>query len=98
MVAMNSGLQSQEGRRISGRVLAAADSSALRTVWVGLVPAGGATLTDSSGVFSLAAPAGTARLAIRRIGLVPDTVALAPGQDTITIFARALAVRLAPVG
>src|SRR2546421_247213 len=54
------------------------------------------TLTDSVGRFVMRAPAGPLRIAIRRIGLKPDTAAAS--GDSVTIFARPLAIRLAPMG
>jgi hypothetical protein len=55
-------------------------------------------LTDSSGRFVLETPGQPILLATRRIGILADTVAVAAERDTVTIFARPLAVRLAEVG
>src|SRR6185503_1667923 len=92
-----SALRAQETRHITGRVLATPDSTPLGSV---LVAATGSrsTLTDSAGRFELDAPNTAVRLLIRRIGIVPDSVMVPAGRDTVTILARALAVQLAPVG
>ncbi|MBI4500821.1 MAG: TonB-dependent receptor plug domain-containing protein [Gemmatimonadetes bacterium] len=97
LFAGTSRLEGQEGRQIAGRVLSAGDSAALVAVWIGTV-GGASTLTDSAGRFSLPVPRGPVRLAIRRVGLVADTTLVPPDRDSVTIFARNQAVRLAPVG
>ncbi len=96
-VATISPLSAQQGRRIAGHVVAASDSAPLAGVVVGAVGTPTATLTDQAGRFELRAPAGAARITIRGIGIAPDTVLLPAGQDTIRIYARALAIALAPV-
>jgi TonB-dependent receptor-like protein len=97
LLAIASRLESQEGRLITGRVLAAADSTPLGSVRTGAVGTLAVTFTNSAGRFALRTPAGVARITIRGLGIAPDTVTVPAGQDTVSIFARALAVRLAPV-
>jgi hypothetical protein len=101
LFAVAARLESQEGRGrrlINGHVFAAADSTPLVAVVVGAVGMSGATLTDPDGRFALRTPAGVAWITIRGIGIVPDTVMVSAAQDTVRIFARAIAIPLAPVG
>src|SRR5687768_11508719 len=81
-----------QDRRLAGTVVAAADSTTLEGVSVGVVGTAAATITDAAGRFLLQAPVGAVRLTIRRIGLAPDTFAVAPGQDSVVLYARVSAV------
>jgi hypothetical protein len=89
-----SAVEAQDSRRIAGSVLAASDSARLARVEVDLVGGSASAVTDTQGRFTLAVPLGPVRLAIRRIGIAPDTIAVAAGQDSVVIFARVLAVEL----
>ena len=81
--AAASRLESQGARRVEGSVLAATDSSPLAEVEVRVVGFAIWTLTDSVGRFVMRAPAGPLRIAIRRIGLKPDTAAAS--GDSVTM-------------
>jgi len=89
----------QERRDLSGRVLAA-DSTPLR--WVSVLvldaPRRDSAVTDRDGRFSFSAvPRVPLRLAIRALGVQPDTVAVASGVDTLTIYVRPLSIDLPPL-
>ncbi|MBI4500896.1 MAG: TonB-dependent receptor [Gemmatimonadetes bacterium] len=89
-------LPAQDQRSIAGRVLSLSDSTPLASVQV-TVSGGRFGLTDSSGTFTLDAPPGSIQIAIRRVGIVPDTVSVPAGQDSVVIYARLLAVPLGVV-
>ena len=91
-------LHAQGSRRVSGRVLSAADSAPLASVLVRTVGSPGSVLSDSAGAFVIEGPVTPFRIAIRRIGLVPDTASVPAGVDTVTLYARALPVLLSPLG
>src|ERR1041384_3625586 len=90
-------LAAQQGRLIRGQLLAAADSTPVAAAIVGAVGVAGTAVTDSSGRFALVMPAGLARLTIRGIGVVPDTVIIPASADSVRIFVFRLAIELAPV-
>jgi hypothetical protein len=98
LVTLATGLEAQERRDLSGRVLAA-DSTPLRWVSVLLLePRRDSTTTDRDGRFAFSAvPRIPLRLAIRALGIQPDTVALAPGVDSLTIYVRPLSIDLPPL-
>ena len=92
-------LESQGVRRpITGHVFAAADSTPVEAVVVGAVGTGIVTFTDRAGRFALQVPRGAVRIAIHGIGIVPDTISVPAGIDTVKIFVRPLAIVLPPVG
>src|SRR5581483_11842025 len=90
-------LAGQQERVLSGEIRSAADSLHLQGVWIGLVGSKAAAVSDSGGHFSLRLPAGPVRLTFRRIGMIPDTVAVSGEATSLTIYARAIAVRLDPL-
>src|SRR5438477_9905954 len=101
VMATASRLQSQEPRRVAGLVVAAADTTPLDQVWVGVVGVQSASFSDSAGHFILRIPSSARppfKLTIRRVGLRPDTVAVPVGSDSVTIFARTAAIRLGGIG
>ncbi|HXE58530.1 MAG TPA: TonB-dependent receptor [Gemmatimonadales bacterium] len=73
-------------RLIRGRVIGAADGTALEAAVVrALAPAGATVATGPDGGFRLRLGPGPATLAAASIGFAPETVTVAPGQDTVTI-------------
>ena len=88
----------QQTRLLTGHVFAFADTTPLASVVVGALGTPTVTLTDASGRFALQVPAGPVRVTIRGIGVAPDTIAVPADQDTLRIFAHALAITLPPVG
>jgi hypothetical protein len=89
----------QARRDLSGRVLAA-DSTPLRWVTVLLldVPTRDSTATDPDGRFVLpGVPRRPLRLAIRALGIQPDTVGVPADRDTLTIYVRPLSIELPPL-
>jgi TonB-dependent Receptor Plug Domain len=84
----------QQGRVVRGRVLAAADSTALGGVMVGAVGLGTTTVTDDSGTFTLAAPAGAVRVTVAGAGIRSDTVAVPANTSTVTIYAWSVPIEL----
>lgn len=92
------GLAAQGGRDIRGHVRAAADSSAIAGVRVTVVGGNRMAVTGRDGGFTLrAVPRGLTTLALLGGGIVPDTVAMPLGRDTITIYVRRLSIALPAV-
>jgi len=91
-------LAAQQARVLHGQVVEASDSAAVRGALVGVVGAPGTALTDDSGRFALAVPAGALRVTVAGIGIGPDTVTVAAGATEVRIVARQRAVVLAAVG
>ncbi|HET7039389.1 MAG TPA: TonB-dependent receptor [Gemmatimonadales bacterium] len=88
-----------QSRDLSGRVLAA-DSTPLRWVTVRLLDLArrDSAVTGADGRFAFAqVPRLPLRLAVRAVGLQPDTVAVPPDADTLTVYVRPVSVRLPPL-
>jgi hypothetical protein len=89
----------QARRDLSGRVLAA-DSTPLRwvTVLVLDLARGDSAVTDADGRFVVTGlPRVPLRVAIRAVGIQPDTVAVAPEADSVTIYVRPISIQLPPL-
>ncbi|HUL48395.1 MAG TPA: TonB-dependent receptor [Gemmatimonadales bacterium] len=88
----------QQTRTVRGHVFSATDSTPMNGVEVGAVGQKTIVLTNQSGRFSLRVPAGDVQLTIHGIGITPDTIPVSATTDTVRIYARPLAIELAPVG
>jgi hypothetical protein len=84
-------------RDLTGRVLSETDSTAITSVRVTVVETGAEAITDTAGRFSLLGlPITALHLALDRVGVRLDTVILAPGVTTVTLYAGVTAVQMRP--
>ena len=91
-------LSAQQERSLRGEVLAQADSSPIEGAVVTTLGSPTAVFTDPVGRFTLRVPVGPARILVRGVGIVPDTVLVPADVDTVRVYARKLAIELPPVG
>ncbi|HUF36226.1 MAG TPA: TonB-dependent receptor plug domain-containing protein, partial [Gemmatimonadales bacterium] len=90
--------QDPASRLVRGRVLAAAGGAAVADVVIAVASGlGGHALSSPSGRFAVRVAGGEVRLVAARMGFAPETLAVAPGRDTVTILLRAAAVALDPI-
>jgi hypothetical protein len=85
----------QQIRAVDGVVRSVADTTLLAGVRVRVLEMPSQTDTDGNGRFVLTKlPAATIHLVFERIGVLADTIAVAPGTHSISVFLQPLAVRV----
>jgi hypothetical protein len=90
--------RAQSVRDVQGRVASVQDSIPLTGVLVEVIGLGLTTRTDQAGRFVLRrVPRINLRIALSRIGVLPDTVALGMGQDSVLRFLQTLALEIDPL-
>jgi len=88
----------QDTRTVAGVVRSAADSTPLSGVRVRVLETASRAETDAEGRFAFASvPVTTIRLVFERIGVVTDTVTVAPGASALVLFLQPRAVRVSPL-
>lgn len=87
----------QQERILRGLLLERADSQPVPGATVEVLGSPAVTVTDSLGRFILRVPLGAVALRLSAPGFAPETVTVAPGRDTLTLFLRRQLFELPPL-